>query len=78
MIEVLASYYISTWLTQNRNATIQKLNPDFFCLQVSWLRHRGNTIDLLTVGDTKYSGDDRINVSIVYDMFVSNIFILID
>ena len=42
-------------------------------MQVSWLRHRGNTIDLLTVGDTKYSGDERINVSIVYD----NIFLLI-
>ena len=34
-------------------------------LQVSWLHHRGDTIDLLTVGDLRYSGDERINISIM-------------
>ena len=67
MIKRIIKQKKNNCLTQNRNATIQKLNQDCFCLQVSWLRHRGSTIDLLTVGDTKYSGDDRINVSIVYD-----------
>ena len=39
-----------------------------FCtifLQVSWLRRGGGNhrIDLLTVGDSTYTGDRRINVS---------------
>eukprot|EP00095_Tigriopus_kingsejongensis_P012034 snap_masked-scaffold593_size129216-processed-gene-0.15 protein:Tk12034 transcript:snap_masked-scaffold593_size129216-processed-gene-0.15-mRNA-1 annotation:"Obscurin" len=34
--------------------------------KVSWLRHQGETIELLTVGDTTYSGDSRINISYEY------------
>ena len=31
--------------------------------KVSWMRQGDGTIDLLTVGDTTYTGDERINVS---------------
>ena len=36
-----------------------------FIFQVSWLRRGGGAhkIDLLTVGDSTYTGDRRINVS---------------
>jgi len=33
---------------------------------VSWMRQGEGTIDLLTVGDTTYTGDERINVSYQY------------
>jgi len=33
---------------------------------VSWLRHKDDTIELLTVGDSTYTGDPRINVSFQY------------
>lgn len=33
---------------------------------VSWMRQGDGTIDLLTVGDTTYTGDERINVSYKY------------
>jgi len=33
---------------------------------VSWLRHKENTIELLTVGDSTYTGEQRINVSFEY------------
>ena len=35
----------------------------FSFLKVSWMRQGDGTIDLLTVGDTTYTGDERINVS---------------
>ena len=38
-------------------------NNALFYFQVSWLRHKDNTIELLTVGDSTYTGDPRINVS---------------
>ena len=45
---------------------IVSANP---CVQISWLRHTGVTgsvPDLLTVGNTTYTGDTRIRASFSY------------